>query len=42
MTREMREAVLGAAEELGHIPYPEWKKEIAKQSSLSHAVQSTR
>jgi hypothetical protein len=26
MTREMREAVLGAAEELDHILYPEWKK----------------
>jgi hypothetical protein len=31
MTREMREAVLGAAEELGHIPFPKWKEEIAKQ-----------
>jgi hypothetical protein len=31
MTREMREAVLGAAEELGHIPYKHWKQEISKQ-----------
>ena len=28
ISRETREAVLAAAEELGHVPFSEWKKEI--------------
>ena len=31
ITREMREAVLAAADEVGHIPFKNWKQEINKQ-----------
>jgi hypothetical protein len=28
ITREMRDAVIAAAEELGHIPYKDWAKQL--------------
>jgi hypothetical protein len=38
MTREMREAVLGAAEELGQIPFKDWKKEVDRTAAQGEGI----